>query len=202
MCFVLTLNSCIYNAQAAEDTVMEKDFIYVDGIKYDYVIDKDGTIKIETDSSKVNGKLILNSEANGVVQVENTDGKLEKYEIEVNDLTIENVDIDIFEDDGDIYEEIDSMEELLTDEYECQAAATVTVTVISISTLLKVLLLIAQTVIIAGVVYYAATTVAEAIQNNDKKRNLYYCAYLRGKDVYISYKQSISFKKDMQDIQI
>ena len=181
---------------------MEKDFIYVDGIKYDYVIDKDGTIKIETDSSKVNGKLILNSEANGVVQVENTDGKLEKYEIEVNDLTIENVDIDIFEDDGDIYEEIDSMEELLTDEYECQAAATVTVTVISISTLLKVLLLIAQTVIIAGVVYYAATTVAEAIQNNDKKRNLYYCAYLRGKDVYISYKQSISFKKDMQDIQI
>ena len=75
MCFVLTLNSCIYNAQAAEDTVMEKDFIYVDGIKYDYVIDKDGTIKIETDSSKVNGKLILNSEANGVVQVENTDGK-------------------------------------------------------------------------------------------------------------------------------
>ncbi len=76
---------------------MEKDFIYVDGIKYDYVIDKDGTIKIETDSSKVNGKLILNSEANGVVQVENTDGKLEKYEIEVNDLTIENVDIDIFE---------------------------------------------------------------------------------------------------------
>ena len=97
LCFVLTLNSCIYNAQAAEDTVMEKDFIYVDGIKYDYVIDKDGTIKIETYSSKVNGKLILNSEANGVVQVENTDGKLEKYEIEVNDLTIENVDIDIFE---------------------------------------------------------------------------------------------------------
>ena len=43
---------------------------------------------------KINFKI---SEANGVVQVENTDGKLEKYEIEVNDLTIENVDIDIFE---------------------------------------------------------------------------------------------------------
>ncbi|MDD6306761.1 MAG: hypothetical protein PUA75_07410 [Clostridiales bacterium] len=192
----LMFNSFIQEVSAVETQsgIMETEHIYVDGIEYVYRVSTNGEIEIEAVSKNVEGKLTVDSDAQAVAEVLDENGDMKEYEIDINDLTDKNVDIDVFEDDGKIIEEYETMEELLEDAYECQTAATVTVTVISVSTLLKVLLLIAATVVVSGVVYYAATTVAETIQNNKKKRNLYYSAYLRGKDVYISYNKSISFK--------
>ncbi len=192
----LMFNSFIQEVSAVEtqNGIIETEHIYLDGIEYVYHVGVNGEIEVEAVSKNTEGKLTVDSNAQAVAEVLDENGNIEEYEIEINDLTDKEVDVDIFDDNGKLIEEYDTMEELLEDEYECQAVATMSVTVISVSTLLKVLLLIAATVIVSGVVYYAAATVAETIQNNKKKRNLYYSAYLKGKDVYISYNKSISFK--------
>ena len=136
------------------------------------------------------GKLILDKDGVAEITVLDENNELNQYEAKIEDLSENNVNITVLDDDNEIVEEYDDEDDLLVDEYECQAA--VTVGVISVTTLLQVLLAITACIVIAGITYYAVSTVQAKIAQDKKKKQYYYPACLKGKDVYIAYNKSIS----------
>lgn len=162
-------------ANASEDI---DDIIYVDGHGFKVSVSLSGDTIIESIENA--SKLVMDENGETDIILEDTNGIIEKYDAEINELTEENVDIVIKQSD-EIVEEINSYDELVEDNYEGQAAAAGVL--ITADLLLTALAIAAITIVICGVTCYAVNEIEKQIK---KSKNNYYYAYLRSGVVYIN----------------
>lgn len=179
----LLCNLCKVNNIFAENT--ENQSVYVDGIEYNYYIQDNGDIIVRTaEDIEYFAEIIVHCDGQNADATIRNDGKEENYEVEINELNTEEVDVAVIN-DGEVVKEFNSIDDIYEEEYECQAAATVTVTVLSIATLLEVILEVAAFVTIAGATYYSLSKAYEAIKEDSKKKKFIYKATLAKAGVYI-----------------
>lgn len=172
----------INNIYASDEKIQS---VYVDGIEYNYYIQNNGDIIIKTAETKEYfAEMIIHNDGQNADATIRNKGKEENYEIAINELTAENIDVSVIT-DGVVVEKFNSIDDIYEEEYECQTTATVTVTVFSIATLLEVILEVAAFVTIAGVTYYSLSKAYEAIKEDSKKKKFIYKATLAKSGVYI-----------------
>lgn len=103
----------------------KENSVFIDGIEYTYYIDGDGNMEINATNDDSYGKLILDKDGVAEITVLDENNELNQYEAKIEDLSENNVNITVLDDDNEIVEEYDDEDDLLVDEYECQAAVTV-----------------------------------------------------------------------------
>lgn len=113
------------------DENSELQEIYIDGVKYDISFDiDDGTIKIKGEESDTNlyAEMILDSNQTEATII--NDGEKEHYNIEIEELSKEGVDVEVYDEKG-VVESFESKEELLEDKYDGQMIAIGTTIIIA-----------------------------------------------------------------------
>ena len=182
ICFIFVMGNVVLKVNAAET---DKEIVYVDGISFEYYVDDSGDLIIS--SLEDNGKtyLKLDSEGNAESQIFN-DGISEEYNLEIQELSEEELYIEVSNEQNEIIDVYDNPEDLLIDEYDGQAAVAIG-TGVAIGTLVTVLLKVTATIVVGGLVYYAASTVIDKIKNNSNNRTYYYKAYINNYVTYIAF---------------
>lgn len=179
---------------AANPNVMT-EIVYVDGMAIRVSVNAEaGTIEARSLKKEDQSVLKISEKGTDMVRVyEEDQKKYVNYDLEVNDISQEEVDVEVKDKTGEVVEEYDCLEDLTEDSYQGQTAAAVTViTGASISALLSAVLFTAACIIVGGVVYYAAKAAVNAIKRSSYKRNSFYKAYVFEKNVYIGLNSSIS----------
>lgn len=197
-CLILAMIGNTIFGKTTVNAAMESNkisqVVYVDGVKFLYTIENDGTTVVESMDDENYGKLELSNKGEADVEVMSEDGDLETFNVEIEDLTEDNVDIVVQDDKDKLIEEYDDIDEILEDSYDGQTAVA-TVTVISFTTLLKVLVIVSATVVIGGITYHAATKAYEAIRQSRQSQKYYYRASLSNGSVYIAYTSKLTQKQ-------
>ena len=200
--FVLVFNFAA-NVSASARTLKKTEQLYnseyeLDGITYSIEIDEDYNITISGKSGKSSGKLVLDSDLTGTIQISSgLASRATKYTVTIDELNPEEsiCNVTMVDSKTKLTESL-SYSDIIKDEYVGQVAATVTLSgTISVATLLAVLLLLSLAVIVSGVIYYAVEAVISAVK---KVPNTCYKAY-HGRSVYIS-RHSISFSAAVKRI--
>lgn len=113
------------------------------------------------------------------------------YALDINDLSYNDVDVDIIDDDGDVVDSYENVDDLIDDTYDGQVAVTV-VTGITVGALITAILEAAACIAVAGVIYYGAKAAVKAIEKDSKQQKYYYKAYVYKKNVFIAIESRIS----------
>ncbi|MGL5260639.1 MAG: hypothetical protein ACRC7V_11065 [Lachnospiraceae bacterium] len=127
-----------------------------------------------------------------VTVYDETEEKFDNYSLEIEELSYNDVEVDVVDDDGEVVESFDSPDDVIEDTYDGQAAVVVVVTGITVGTLITAILEAAACIAIAGVIYYGAKAAVKAIEKSSSKQKYYYKAYIYDKNVFIAIKNSIS----------
>ena len=181
ICFTFITVFTMPKVSGAENN---KEVVYVDGISFEYFVDDSGELNIR--SLEDNGKtyLKLNSEGEAEVQLLE-DESYEEYKLDIEELTEEEVYVEVNDDEGERVDIYDDIDDILVDEYEGQALAVGTG--ISMATLLTVTLMVTSAVVVGGVTYYAISTVIEKVKSNNNNKNSYYKAYIQNYVTFIAF---------------
>lgn len=185
LCLTLTL---VWNngfqIKAAE-TGATTETVYIDGVGYNVTYNLNGEYQISVIGNEAVHSTIEFG-ANGTAEVMIHNNKdIENYTLDIPELNAEDVDIDVYS-NGEKVTEFNDVDEIVEDEYVGQAAtATVSVTVISLTTLLEIIVTVAATAVIAAATCEALSVAYEAIKENTKKQGDYFRAWLKGGDVFI-----------------
>lgn len=169
------------------------NIVYVDGnaIKVS-VNSRTGLITAESLSRKDDSCLEISMDGDAVTTVyDPEEDEYVNYALEINDLSQDEVDIEVIDDEGNIVDSYEEVDDLLEDTYEGQAAVTV-LTGITVGSLITAVLKVAACIAVAGVVYYGAKAAVKTIQRTRSKQKYYYKAYIYNKNVFIAIRHSIS----------
>lgn len=156
-------------------------------------MDDDGNILIQTLSDGQDGGCITLYSDGSAKAIISNDGETQQYNLEINELSENVIDIDVYDQETDEkVKEYNDISELKYDEYEGQVA-TEGALVYSLSLLLEILMYVSLCVIIAGVTYYSIARLIEKIQSIAKTRTenklppIFYNAHLLGPQVFIDF---------------
>lgn len=193
---VCIFNSIVVNAMEIDEyessnldaEVAFGDTVYYDGVKYNIEIDaetSDVVVTGETDGSE--GTLVL-SDGEASIEIENDDTADEFYELAINDLSENNVDVTVYNESGSIVEVYDDFDEIVDDVYEEQVAATSVVLYVLAAALLVITTY--YIIVKSGVTYVIADHITKAISKaksavKKKARKYYYPAVISKSVVYI-----------------
>lgn len=189
LAMVLVLNGLVYSESSVFANNLDSkniETIYIDGIKYNITINEDLNIEVNTsvdgeefslEVDKLSGEGNFTSSDYNIVASE--------YEVTVNSVVNEdNLDVTIEDDIGNV-EEIDSLDDLIDDNYEGQMVISGTLAALTgkavLSALVAALALSAKVIVVLGVTYYAVDRVADKIKNG-----FIYPALRRNNAVYIA----------------
>lgn len=185
---VLTLvcTSIPMDVMAAENVSTERgefvDKVYVDGVEYNVEFDPvEGNLIVSGETDISEGTLVLTSSGDATINIENKNQVDESYILEIEELSEDSVDIEVYDENGDLTEYYDEYEQLVEDGYEGQTAVSVSLVVGA-----AVLLCITTSYIIikSGVVYCIADAFTKAVSKaktaaKEKARSYYYPAFLK-----------------------
>ena len=172
-----------------EDGVLE-DTVYYDGAESEVNLDiETGNIIVSGESNGSEGTLSLSGDE-AIINIENEHLPDENYVCEVNELSQESVDVNVYDQDGKLVDTYNSYDEIVDEAYEGQIA--LTAGQIAIMALGAVLLYVASVYIIqkSGITYIMADYFTKAIAKakeavRTKARSYYYPAVISGSVVYI-----------------
>lgn len=191
----LALLCCSINITAFAAEINDQKTVYVDGKAFVYSIASDGTLEVQGKSD--NGKSYLTILPDGTAEAQAMDetGQYIQYELEINDLSLEKVDVTATHESStfarglqrtQIVEHFTCVEDIMGKSYVGQASLVV-VTGISLSTLLTVVLTITGTIVVGGCIYYAVANVIEKIKSDSAKQKYYYKAHIADYVTYIAF---------------
>lgn len=184
------------NCQVIAATEKVVETVYNDGIEYKVITDVNkGTITIKTADDMNDAELMIYAnKSEGTACVYNEENAcFENVNLKINTLTEKEVDVVVTDEEDEIVDRITSIDEIVEDSYEPQAAVAVTVVVgITVETLLEVLLGICAAIAVAGVVYYGAKAAVRAIEKTKDDKKAYFKAYIFDKNVFVNIKNKIS----------
>lgn len=145
--------------------------VYVDGVEFNVSINDNFEIEVEGHSDVSDAFLLIDENGYGEVEIQNDEDIVdsEEYELEIEDFTPNNVDIDVCE-DGDKVQDISSVDEIIEDTYEGQVSIVAGGAVISLGMVLEALLTAMLAVIIAGVLYIVVTKFYSKVQAASKTK--------------------------------
>lgn len=145
--------------------------IYIDGVEFNISINDDFEIEVEGHTDVSDAFLLVDQNGYGEVEIQNDETIVdsEDYELEIEDFTPNDVDIDVYE-DNDKVEEISSVDEIIEDTYEGQVAIAAGGAVISLGMVLEALLAAMLAVIIAGILYIVVTKFYSKVQTASKTK--------------------------------
>ena len=180
---LITILLCnVFGENVSAETMFCEDgtTVYVDGVEFKVALNDDLGIEVEGHSDVSGALLVIDQDGNAELEIENDEdvAESEQFELEIEDLSQDQVDIDVYE-DGDYVDDISSIEDIIEDNYTGQAAIALGGgVVISLGMVLEALLAAMLAVVIAGVVYIVVTKfcakVEEATATKKKKAKKYY----------------------------
>lgn len=195
MAIVMTVIGSNCQVIAATDSKVIET-VYNDGIEYKVITDVNkGTITVKTADNDNDAELVIDVEASeGMAYVYNEEsGCCENINLEINSLTEKTVDIVVTDEQDKIIDEITSIDEIIDDSFEPQAAVAVTVVVgITVETLLEILLGVCAAIAVAGVIYYGAKAAVKAIEKTKDDKKAYFKAYIYNYNVFVDCHNRIS----------
>ena len=167
--------------------------VYVDGEKFVITTNlDDGTVTVNSADKEDESVLVLSDNAGAEVKVYDAEEKdYEDYFLEIENLSDNDIDIDVIDESGNVIEEIDDYDDLIDDTYEGQMEVAI-VTGITIEALITALLQAAACIAVAGVIYYAGKAVVAEIEKSKEQQKYYYKAYIYNKNVFINLANRIS----------
>ena len=193
---VCLFNTTVVNAMGIEENescnleaeVVFEDTVYYDGIEYNVEIDAEmGNVVVtgETDGSE--GALVL-ADGEASIEIENDDIADESYELAINDLSENDVDVTVYDESGSVVEAYSDFDEIVDDVYEEQAAATSVILYVLAAALLVVVTY--YIIVKSGVTYVIADHITKAIAAaksavKKKARKYYYPAIISKGNIYI-----------------
>lgn len=181
--------------QANAETIGNEtsEIVYVDGNAIKVTVDPiSEIITAESVDKKDDTCLVISEQFGSMATIyDETEQEYIDYDIDVEDLSYEDVDITVYDEEGEIVEDYDDIDDLLDDEYDGQAATATVVTTISVSSLITALLEVAACIAVAGVIYYGAKAAVKAITKKGKKKQ-YFKAYIYDFNVFINISNAIS----------
>jgi hypothetical protein len=135
MTIVLTSANFQGSVLAAEST--EEQIVYVDGNEISVSVNAEtGTIVAQSTDRNDDSYLEISSNGESVVTVyDETEEKFDNYSLEIEELSYNDVDVDVVDDDGEVVESFDSPDDVIEDAYDGQAAVVVVVTGITVGTI-------------------------------------------------------------------
>lgn len=178
---------------AVENINSTGEVVYVDGNEILVTVNQaTGTIIAKSTDKADESYLEISCDGEGSAMIQDdVEGEYENYDLTIENLSYNDVDVVVENEDEDIVEEYDCVDELFEDSYEGQAAVAV-VTGISVGTLLTAVLEAAACIAIGGIIYYGGKAAVQAIKKSSKKQKYYYKAYIYNKNVFIAVKNRIS----------
>ena len=119
---VLLSNVFVTNIEAQTGVWDDETTVYVDGVEFNITLNDDFEIEVEGHTEVSDAFMLIDQNGNGEVEIENDERNVdsEEYELEIEDLSRNDVDIEVYE-DGDKIEEISSVNEIIEDTYNGQA---------------------------------------------------------------------------------
>ncbi|MCD8125245.1 MAG: hypothetical protein LUE23_09505 [Lachnospiraceae bacterium] len=194
---IMTILCSICFEQIEIDAASDDDRIetvYIDGIQFDVFINDEFEIEVEGHTDSSDAYLTIDKNGVGEVEIENDEeiADSEQYDLEIEELSLEDADIEIYE-DGDIVEEITTIDEIIEDDYNGQASVVINAggAVITTGLLLEAAVTAGVAVVIGGVVYIVGTTFYEKVNTasktkSEKAKKYYYKAHIYKGQVLIS----------------
>lgn len=185
-CLILCNICCTYaNAETKNEYSDCKESIFIDGVEYTYSISDEFDIIIEGESDISEAYCILNKNGEAKITIDNDNNysKDEEYEVKINELSQNSIDMQAYKDD-ELYKEYDSIEDIIEDEYDGQSASVGILMLeagkilISLGAVLEALVTAGLAIIIAGITYIVAVKVYARVQaataEKRKKAQRYY----------------------------
>lgn len=181
-----------YNGYVQE-AIELSDSVYVDGIEFNINLDLEtGNITVLGNTDISMGELILKPDGDAIVNIENNGIADEYYTLEIESLSKNNVDIDIYDEKGVFVTTYQDYDEIMADTYVGQEAITWSL-IITGAILLTAVIASECIIYISNVLYIMAdkfyNTVSRAVEAvKTRAYNYYYPAYIDSANyiVYIS----------------
>lgn len=188
----LLCNVCSANVNAETMLTATETTVYVDGVEFKVSINDDLEIEVEGCTDNCEALLVIDKDGNGEVNIEDKEAVSEEYDLDINELSKYDADVDVYE-DGKKIDEITSVDEIVEDKYEGQTAIAISAggVVISIGMLLEAMLNALLAVVIAGVLYIVVTKLYSKVEaatktKKEKAKKYYYKAAVWKGQVVVS----------------
>ena len=152
------------------------DPVYVDGVESDIDIDfSTGNIIVTGKTEVSEGTLVLEPDGEAAIEIENNNLEDESYTLDIDELSADNVDVEIY-DDGELVANYDEYDEIIEDAYEGQTAIQVGVYV---GATLLLYIVTSYVIVKSGITYCMAKHFTKAIEKakaavKEKARSYYY----------------------------
>ena len=184
---VLLVVSTDINVLSSDFKEISEDIVYVDGNEIRVSINtEEGYVKAESTSSQDDSYIIIYEDSGSVINVfDENEMDYVEYDLEIKSLTNEDIDITIYDDNGELYDRFDDINDLFKDSYVTQAAVAVVVG-ITAETLITAILEAAACIVVASCIFYGAKAAVETIKSSKETRSYYYKAYIYEKNVFIN----------------
>lgn len=190
---IILLNATLTSVKANEVETSQK--VYVDGVEFSISVNDDMEIVVDGSSGENEAHMLLNScgEAELDISNEALEEEIEEYELKIDNLEYDDVDVEIYQEE-ELVEEYLDLDDIVEDEYDGQVSIALTGgAVITVGMVLEALLAAALAVVIAGVLYIVITKFYSTVQTasktkREKAKKLYYPAYIWNGKVAIASK--------------
>lgn len=158
------------------------DEIYVDGVEFDVELDPAEENLIVSGKSDISeGVLVLSNSGEATIDIENENQDDESYDLKIEELSEGNIDIEVYDEEGNLTEYYDEYDEIVEDAYEGQ---TMTKVALKIGTAILLYIATSYVVVQSGDTYCLADAFTKAVSNaktavKEKARGYYYLAVLK-----------------------
>lgn len=189
---------------AMENSAITSEIVYVDGNKIKVTVDLNKR-RVISQAAGNRDESYLEIDANGegtTTIFDEEEGEYIDYELDIDELSYEDVEIDVIDEMGDIAECYNDYEDIVEDRYEEQAVAVTVVTGITVGTLITAILEVAACIVVAGIVFYGAKAAVAYIKKKSEQKKYYYKAYIYEKNVFINLSSKISRKSAVKRIRL
>lgn len=191
LCVSLLCVSMSHTAMAAEKGGGQT--VYYDGMAFSYEVDEDGNIEVKGMEDGGRSYITVYTDGTAEAQAMNEDGQYIQYDLEMKELSFEEVDVVAREKNNRLgnkhrthrTEHFDSVEDIVGKQYVGQA-----LTLgwgVFLTTLVAVVIAVVGTIVVGGCIYYAVSTVIDKIQSDKAKQKYYYKAYIADYVTYIAF---------------
>ncbi|MBM7615492.1 hypothetical protein [Alkaliphilus hydrothermalis] len=161
---VLTLFTMSSLSSFARSPKNNGETVFVDGIEYNVRVDNKFNTTVETVGLENKAKLVIDKHGKGTISGVKGQKKGEVYEVIVNELSYEGLDVKV-KSNGKEIEKFTKKEDLVKDKYTGQATIVVGGTVLA-GSLVQALLAAGLIFIAAGITWVAVTEIADILQNS------------------------------------
>ncbi|MBO5522159.1 MAG: hypothetical protein J5986_00565, partial [Roseburia sp.] len=122
---IILLNATLTSVKANEVETSQK--VYVDGVEFSISVNDDMEIVVDGSSGENEAHMLLNScgEAELDISNEALEEEIEEYELKIDNLEYDDVDVEIYQEE-ELVEEYLDLDDIVEDEYDGQVSIALT----------------------------------------------------------------------------